>query len=398
MAPRSPRPDNPARLRAGADLTAYLADGGMASLFVVTSEKIQQDQRRSKAPAPAADPWSLQAVVTELEEAALKGGERQMDHVRVDYIDGDAKGDGVNKLISDETRSMSFFGGMRVVTVVNAEQLAWAASGGKNKPGDPLETLISKLDRGAPPQFVLIFRAAQVDRRKKAWKQLLERAVEVVVPAMTPQRLEEYLMTAASPFGIHVDRGVAQLVWDRLGGADPARLRQMADQLLLDVGPGGHLRRAHVEAVVPIDRDAEIFKLSEHLRSGDVQAAFAVLQLLLSQGEQPLRVVGFLSNHYRKLMRVGDALSRGTPQPQIAKDLGMHPYPVKLAAQQLSRMRPGLVALALHNTFVASEKMKSSRFGAADGAQARWLEQLVMALAKNRLLGSRPSPRASQLR
>ena len=47
----------------------------------------------------------------------------------------------------------------------------------------------------------------------------------------------------------------------------------------------------------------------------------------------------------------------------------MHPYPVKLAAQQLSRMRLA-VALALHNTFVASEKMKSSRFGAADGAGA----------------------------
>ncbi|MCO4764556.1 MAG: DNA polymerase III subunit delta, partial [Myxococcales bacterium] len=334
----------PKLIHVGQELTDHLGAGDIAPVYVVTSAQPKGRPRRGQEPGTA-DPWALQAATQLVEAAALKGGDPSLDHVRIDYLDGDHQGAGVHQIIASEARSMSLFGGRRVVTVVHAETLEWggAASTGKRKrskkdAGDPLERVVADIDRAARAPFVLIVVASKADRRKAAWKQVLAKAVEVAVPPLDAPSLQRYMEGEGKAYQIRVDRDVAQKIWDRLGGADAARLRQTADRLLLDAGPSGHLTRKHVEEVVPIDRDAAIFAITDALTDEDLPRAFAVLHLLLTHGTPPLSMVAFLSSHYRTLMRVGAARGSGQGEAEIASSLGMHPFRVKRMLQQLRRI------------------------------------------------------------
>lgn len=384
---------HPKKIAVGPALTEHLAGGNLAAVYVVTSAAPQGRTPFGQQP-PSADPWALQAATQALETAALEGGDRSLDHVRIDYLDGDHQGTGVHQVIASEARSMSLFGGRRVVTVLHTETLAWGGAGATGRrrrkksdtAGDPLEAVVEDIEREARAPFILIFVATRIDRRKGAWAKVLKKAVEIAVPPLDPPSLQAYMEQTGQPFQIRVDRNVAQLVWDRLGAGDAARLRQTADRLLLDVGPNGHLTRKHVEDAVPIDRDAAVFAITDAMANEDLPRAFAVLHLLLTHGTAPLAVVSFLASHYRALMQVGAARGAGQGEAEIAKSTGLHPFRVKRLCQQLGRIRSGRVELAVISLMQADVVLKSSGLGDRQVAGSRWMEQLLIALARGQRL------------
>ncbi len=390
---------HPKLIHFGEPLRAHLAAKHLATVYIVTSAAPPDRPAYGQAPATA-DPWALQAATRVIETAALAGGDVSLDHVRVDYLDGDHQGTGVHQVIAAEARSMSLFGGRRVVTVLHTETLGWGGAGATGKrrrkktdiAADPLEAIIDSVERDARAPYVLIFVAGVVDRRNAAWKQVLAKGIEIAVPPLDAEALQRYLETVAKPYDIRVHRAVAQEIWDRLGPSDPARLRQTADRLLLDVGPRGHLTQSHVEAVVPIDRDAAVFKITDAMANEDLPRAFAVLHLLMTHGTQSPAIVGFLASHYRALMQVGAGRGAGLSEAQLATASGQHPYRVKLLCQQLGRFRTGRIELAVISLSQADSILKSSGLGDPQVASTRWMEQLLIALARGqRLRVSQPA-------
>lgn len=385
-------------LQDGPELDKHLASEPILPVYLVTSGDAPGAGRSgppTEAP-PSADPQALLAAARFIEAAAMAGGDPSIDHVKVDYIDGDHLAAGIHTVIAGEARSMSLFGGRRVITVSHAETLDYGgekAEGRRKKKGgasadvadDPLEKLIeSATGQGGPAPFVLIFVAERFDRRKRAYLHLAAAGAVVTVTPLDASRLQGYIEHAASAHGIRVDRGVAQRIWDRLGGAEAARLRQTADRLLLDAGPGGHLTVRHVEDVVPMDREAAVWAITDAVASEDLARCIGVLHLLLNQGTEPLAMVGFLASHYRSLMRVASGRARGLDAQAIADQTRLHPFRVKKMGDQLRHMRPGRLEQAVATLAEADTLLKASAMGA--DAPARWMEQVLTALTRGRPL------------
>ena len=403
-------PASAAVYEAGPGLAAHLADGRLHALYLVTAAETGQLGRDEEP--PGADPALLRAASLQIEAAAMKGGDPALDRVVIDYLDGDRDGDGVHALAVRETRNVSLFGGRRVVTILHADALAFsgmdadepAAARKKKATGlDPLEAVIAALDpEPGRPSFVLIVVAERIDRRRKAWKLLMQHGALVEVPLMTVATLQQYLNAEGKPFGIQTDRQVAQRIWDRLGGGDPSRLRQTADRLLLDAGPKGTVTVAMVDASVPMDRDAGVFAITDAITQGDGTRAITVLHLLLEHASatesertgEVIKTFGILNSHYAAMLKIhaGMAQQPGASADQLGQLTGVHPYRIKNLLPQLRAMRPGRLEQAIASLDAADTLLKSSAIGDRKLATSRWLERLLLALASGQPLRAPARP------
>lgn len=410
----SPPPDHPAaadkKAKSDAALRTIPADhlardleaGRLWGVYVVTTAEVEERGRFDER--PGADPQSLLATARAIEQAALKGGDPSLDFVKVDYLDGDHQGTGVHALVAHEARSVSLFGGRRVITIVHADGLAFGESKGRGKKAkatpaeDPLEKLLAQAPaEPRNPPYVLVFVAEHIDRRKVAWKTVLQAGAVVEVPPLTVGTLHAYLEREGAPFQIRVEPHVAQRIWDRLGGSDAARLRQTADRLLLDAGPKGAVTVRMVEETVPMDRDAALWAITDAIADEDVLRAVTILRLMLepvTPGEREgevLRILGFLNNQYLLLAQIASAWARNKGEGQVAQELGIHPFRLKNLTRQLRAMKAGRLERALTTLDAADHILKSTGLGDRKVATMRWLEHLVGALAKGTPLRSRPA-------
>lgn len=376
-------PDTPFILHPGSTLQAHLSADKLAPIYLVTSDDPPQERGPAQDP-PSADPAALRAVVADIEAAALRGGDPSLDLVRIDYLDGDHIGDGVHALIANEARSMSLFGGRRVVSVAHCEGLDYGEGTRKRTKtaagDDPLERLIAGLPEGGAAPFILILCASRFDKRKRAYKDLAARGAIVAVRPMDPAQLQTYLVEQAAAFRIAVDRSVAQRIWDRLGGGEPARLRQTADRLLLDVGVNGRLTVEHVEAVVPLDRDAGVWAITDAIAAGDAIRGLSVLHLLIEHGQEPIAICAAIAANLRGSLRVEAALRSGVADQQVGAAIGMHPYRAGEIVKQLRRMRPGQLERALQTVAELDVMLRATALGERKTATTRWLEMAIVAL------------------
>jgi len=236
---------------------------------------------------------------------------------------------------------------------------------------------------------VLIFQAVRVDRRGKAYKELAARGAVVEVEPPNARRLADYIREAAGRHRIEVEPGVAQRIWDHLGGGDPGRLHQTADRLLLDAGEGGRLSVRQVEELVPWDRESQVWAITDAIAEGAVSKAFTVAHQLVEHGEHPLLIVGTLASHYRRLLKVDAAVRAGAKRDaDVADRLGIHPFVARKSLAQLRRMRSGALNRAMAALAAGDLALKRTAIGDRKNAERRWLEQLVLALIRGRELRS----------
>jgi DNA polymerase III delta subunit len=383
--------DPPRILHAERDLAPHL-QGELLPVYLVTSADVEERGRNEER--PTADPSALREVAGRIEAVALRGGDASVDRVHVDYLDGDHAGTGsIHALISQELRVMSLFGGRRVVTVLHADGLAFGDGEAKTRRAkkkvddatDPLEAVLAGLDsasRRAP--FVLILVAERFDRRKRAWKAIQQAGAVIEVAPLTVPALQSYLVATGRPFGITVDDAAAQRIWDRLGGADAARLRTTADRLLLDAGPGGKVTVARVDDTVPLDRDAAAWAVTDAIAEGDAVRALAVLHMVVDPAdgfeEDVARFCGFLNGHYYLLAKAHALLASGRSESQVGEDLGVHWFRAKNLVRQVRSSKPGRIEAALQALDAAETMRKASAIGDRRAGVLRWVEQLVLAL------------------
>lgn len=382
---------------AGRPLQAHLRDGPLLPIYLVTTAATKE--RRRDGPPPSADPAELIAARRQIEDVVLRGADRRVDHAVVDYAD-DNREEGVHAVIANEARSTSLFGGRRVVSVTHADALDYGSK--RKKPGkssksrssaasaDPLQLLLETLPDSGDPPVVLIFQASRFDRRKAAFKELAAKGAVVEVRAPDAGVLRAYIEQSAQRHNIRVDRAVAQRLWDLLGGADPARLRQTADRLLLDVGEGGHLTTDRVMDLVPRDRESQVFAITDAINAGEVVTAFEVAHLLIEHGDHPLMLIGALAAHYRRLLQVQGAMDSGASHPdQVASALKLHPFYAKKLVAQVRRIRPAVLERAMRTLAEADLALKQTAIGEAKKAQQRWFEEVILALVRGRALRDR---------
>jgi len=94
------------------------------------------------------------------------------------------------------------------------------------------------------------------------------------------------------------------------------------------------ITRADVDAVVPYAQAAVVFDLVDALGQRDGRTAAQTLHRLLDAGEHPLGLLAMIVRQFRLLIQVKELKAQGATPRDIARQLGIHPFPAgKLYAQ-----------------------------------------------------------------
>ena len=238
-------------------------------------------------------------------------------------------------------RTLSFFGGTKLVVVRDIEEAEWNEAG---------QTQLLEYAENPLPEACLVLTAQKVDRKRKLYKQLC--ALPGAVSCETPHEkaLAPWLRQRAKECGYTLSAAAAERLVERVG-PKPGRLATELDKVMTFTGPAGNIREQEIAALVGEMRPESGFALTEALRMQNAERALALLRNLLSHGEEPLKLIGALAWQLRLIWQVKYHQGRRLPAARIAALMKQKPFVVEKAMQvspkfSLDRLRAGLRALA----------------------------------------------------
>lgn len=221
---------------------------------------------------------------------------------------------------------------------------------------DTLKALAEYLAKPAP-FTVIVFEVPKLDHRQRLYKVLAENAVivELTLGNESAAALAEQM---AKELGADIERPAANLLAE-IVNSEPARIRVEMQKLASYAQGRGRITSADVEELVPKARKNTVWQLADMLATRRRADAFAFLENLLREGEEPIGLVGVLTWMYRKLIEARD-LPAGMNGFQAARPLQMRPEAAEAAVRNAHRipkkdLLAGLLALA-----EADSQLKSS--------------------------------------
>jgi DNA polymerase III subunit delta len=292
--------------------------------------------------AAARRPAPIQAIVGEdsyLAEAALA-------LVLKDAVGGDQQ-ESVTLLYGDEkkwedvlgaARAGSLFAASRAVVVRRAELLKYASAPSDDEPAGetkgrgkgrsgPVEDPVEAYAAAPAADATLVLLAARPDKRRRPWKNLLAREAiasgAVVLHDAAPRKgraLRTHVEQELKRRGVRFSREALDQLLEEVG-QDLRRLMGEVDKLEAWADGRREITGEDVAAVLGHGLGQPLYLLSDAFAARETARSLELLERLLADGEEGLRVLATL---HRTLRQVRGAVSLGearVPRPQIAARL-----------------------------------------------------------------------------
>jgi len=271
-----------------------------------------------------------------IQRAQLEFGQLiQPEDRDMNYTQFDMMTQSLDAVISD-AMSMPFFGDRRVVLVQNPDFLT--AKGKISEQNQ--DQLLKLLDNPVSENIVVIFiNDLKIDKRKKITKALLKKAENIALPALNESQARQAISSELQYRDYSIDQDALQELTLRTN----AHYTAMKHELPKLISYARQIKRIQLNdviALVPKTLTANVFDLVDAVMTGRNKIALTIYRNLLQNGEPALRVNAVLTNQFRLLLQIAGL--QGTDQ-DISKQLGVHPYRIKLARQMLRQY--ALVAL-----------------------------------------------------
>lgn len=230
----------------------------------------------------------------------------------------------------EDAETLPFLGDRRVVILKKPVFL----TGQKDKASveHDLKRLETYLE-DPPPFTILIFIAPyeKLDERKKVVKLLKKQAQLVEAKEMNYEMLMGWLKNRAHELEVEItNSAIERLV--ALIGPRLMMLSQEINKMGLHVGKNGTIDEIIVSNLVSRSVEQNVFDLSDKVVHRKIDEALRIYYDLLQVNEEPIKIAALLAQQFRLIYQVNVLTKQGHGQMQIAGQLKVHPYRVKLAA------------------------------------------------------------------
>lgn len=261
--------------------------------------------------------------------------------------------------VIDEADTIPFFSDRKLVVARNASFLR-ATEKGKEKVEHDLKRLEAWLEHPTE-QCVTVFIAPyeKLDERKKITKLMKQHALVLQAEQLKDQDLAVWIQhEVAAQQGRITDDAVGKLI--DMVGANMLQLRLEIEKLLLFVQQDEVIDVGVVEKLVAKTLEHDAFKLLNAYLARDLATAITIYHDLLRQKEEPIMLVGLLASNIRTMNNVYYLQKKGYHPQQIAKQLKIHPYRVKLMVENRNRPTEERLLTALHRLADVDLKLKTT--------------------------------------
>ncbi|WP_028273769.1 DNA polymerase III subunit delta [Atopococcus tabaci] len=259
----------------------------------------------------------------------------------------------------EEAESFPFFGDRRLVMVDNPYFLT--SEKPKNVPEQDLDWLLSYVKQPADfTVFVIFAPYEKLDQRKKISKVLKKEAKLIDVQPMDEKRTKQYVKEFLAAEEVAIKSEAFELLFQLTGGS-LSKIMNELEKLILYTNESRIITKQAVRNLVPKSLEQNIFELNEKVLKKDVQGALDLYADLLLQKEEPIKIIALMISQFRLLLQVKILREKGYQQSEIASVLKVHPYRVKLAAQQERKFDKESLSKAHIGLIESDYKMKTGQ-------------------------------------
>lgn len=247
-----------------------------------------------------------------------------------------------------------FFGDRRVVIIQSASFL----TGQKIKLEQNVKELEKYIESPSPfTIFIVVAPYEKLDDRKKITKLLKKQAI-VESQVLDNNRIHMWVKERVVSLGSTIEEeAVGTLI--NLVGVNASIISNELEKLSI-YASGGSITVDSVMKLVPKSIEQNIFVLVENVVNRNLKKALEVLHELLYRQEEPIKILGLLASQFRLLYQVKEYTGIGYTGQQIAQRIGVHPYRVKLASQQVRNFKIEELNDIMNELAQADYSMKSS--------------------------------------
>jgi DNA polymerase-3 subunit delta len=228
--------------------------------------------------------------------------------------------------VQDELQTPPFLGERRLVIVENADPFVTRFRAA-------LETYTAKPAAHA----VLVLEVRSWPASTKLAK-LLSGDATIVCKAPPAYKLPDWCVAwVAAQHAKQLAAPAARLLVD-LVGADMGLLDQELTKLAIYVGTADRIEAGDVDKLVGSSRAENTWKIFDAIAAGQSAEALAILERLLDQGEEPIRILGAFSLQLRRLAQAARLCEQGAPLSVALEQVGIPPFGRKSSEQQLRHL------------------------------------------------------------
>lgn len=287
--------------------------------------------------------YYVQALVSALRTHVLKEGDASMC---LSEFDGAAASVAA---VLDDLRTMTFFGGMRLVVVENADRFIR-----DNK------DVLGRYAKSPSKTGCLVLIGTDKPDRRYALVQTADKAgglIECTTPKVG--RLAQWARTRAGELGKTLGRSAADLLV-QIVGQDLAQINSHLQMLVTYVGDRPAITEQDVTATVEEDKTVQIWDLMDGIASKDSKLSLETLDRLLVRTGMEVARLSLIASTLLRLRLVKKVMEQYNDSGRVAKVLKMHPYFAQKSAEQARRFTDAELALGIRKAFEADFLIKNN--------------------------------------
>lgn len=279
------------------------------------------------------------------EEQAMNYASYDMDEVDLETALADAA-------------NIPFFGERRVVIL--EKPLFLTGETKKQCANHNLDALMAYLEH-PEPNTILVFLAPyeKLDKRKKVVKMLTKLATIFDFGKISEREIQTFITTDVKEHGFNIEGRALDTLVQRTN-ADLTIIMQELSKLYLYCYQEKIINQKAVEELVTKSLTENVFDLVTAVLARQTSNALALYHELRANGEEPLKMNALLIGQFRLLLQVKGLMNKVRNEKELATQLKVHPYRVKLANQASKRFSLQDLSQAYLGLFDLEKQLKST--------------------------------------
>lgn len=259
----------------------------------------------------------------------------------LDYTSFDMQENDLESIL-ESAEMYSFFSEYRII-IVNG--VTWLSS--KTSLDKQQMTLLQDYLSNPNPQTIIVWRVLEnkLDNRKKITQHFLKHTTVVETSQLSEDATERYVQKVLQQVSFKVTPAAQKELMRRVQGQLSQWMREFEkiktyaqEEQTIDVEV--------INQLVPRNFETDVFELTNAVLNGDGKSAVQKYQDLLIMKHEPIAIQALFISQIRLMIHVQQLGNAGYLQQDMASQLGVHPYRIKLAMQAARKYHlPQLFAL-----------------------------------------------------
>lgn len=259
--------------------------------------------------------------------------------------------------VIEEAETLPFLVPRKLIVVRDASLFTAGKDSGKVE--HKLESLTAYMTNPAEHSvIVFVVHGEKLDERKKIVKAMKAAGTVLSFMPLGSGELVQWAVKEAEKRGCSMSREVAEALI-AASGVQMAALAVELDKLCLYAGAGGVIDEGVIEQLVARSTEQNVFAMVECIANLKLEPALDIFYELLKQREEPIKIAALIARQFRIMLQVKELGRQSYSQQQMASQLGLHPYAVKIAGEQARRFEMAKLRQVLSELAQLDYRMKS---------------------------------------